>query len=318
MAAVNGTWKSNRPRTVPLLVAAALASALAGCASPVLDPAATPGPVVVAAPDGPVGDLLAEIYSGALRDAGIDATVSALPDATAALAALDAGEVTLVPGYTGRLLHRFVPDAVETDAEDVFDALARAVPGDATIADHAAAQDRALLLTAASETAVGDTGQVAALPDVLDRCGEFTLVYTPGFEAAGGLAALDRAGCIPRERASSAGTEAVAAASTGGVLAGLTTTDPALSRQTPPGVAALHDAPDRTDGDEVDEAPTPVFPAQNVVPVFRKESVTDTGLDALRVVAGELTTADLATMLERIGGGEDAAVVAGDWLSEHG
>lgn len=309
MTAVNGTWTPHRPRIVALL-AATFVTTVSGCASPVLDPAPTARSVVVAAPAGADGELLAGIYAGVLRAAGTDATVTARTDIVDALAALDAGDVTLVPGYTGRLLHRYVPDATETDAEDVFDALARALPGDAVIADHAAAQDRAIMLTPGSGETVTD------LAEVLSRCGEFTLVYTSGFEDAGGLDALDRAGCVPRASELSDGAGAAAAAADDGVLAGLTTTAPELSGQTPAAVVTLRDEPDRTEGEEADTQ-APVFPAQNVVPVFRKDVLTDTQLDALRTVAGELSTADLADMLARVGAGEDARSVADEWLSEH-
>ncbi|MEZ5150174.1 glycine betaine ABC transporter substrate-binding protein [Rhodococcus zopfii] len=299
-------------------ITAAVSTVLAGCASPVLDDAPRPSGVVVGAGAGTDGELLAHLYAGALRRTGIDVTVRDPGDRAGALAALDSAEVTLVPGYTGRLLRYFEPAAPQTDAEDVFTALGRALPTDLTVADYATAQDRAVLvLSDATSTALG----VTDIDAMAGRCAELTVAATAAFTESGGLDALASVGCVPAAVEQVGDAEAVRAARGRGALGALTTASPALVGAD---VVALADAPDRSPGEgETGEGETgedtraPVFPAQNVVPLFRRDVFGERQLDALSMIAGELTTADLAGMLGRVDAGEDSAAVADEWLGEH-
>jgi osmoprotectant transport system substrate-binding protein len=59
-------------------------------------------------------------------------------------------------------------------------------------------------------------------------------------------------------------------------------------------------------------------PAQNVLPVFRAGSLNDAQMLKLNVVAGELTSADLDTMTNRVEAGAKSADVAADWLGSRG
>ena len=52
--------------------------------------------------------LLAYVYTSALRAYGTAAHVEVVPDP---LTELDAGDITVVPGFTGRLLNTFAPGA---------------------------------------------------------------------------------------------------------------------------------------------------------------------------------------------------------------
>jgi len=310
----DGTVTTNSKRTTRsgrtlAATAAIAAAAVAGCASPVLDEAPGPSGVVVGTGTETDGELLAHLYAGALRRTGIDVTVRDTGD----LAALDSAEVTLVPGYTGRLLRRFDPSAPQTDAEDVFTALGRALPTDLTVADYASAQDRAVLvLSDATSAALGVTDVDA----ITGRCAELTVAATPAFAASGGLEALASAGCVPAAVEQVDDADAVRAAADRGALGALTTASPALVDA---GLVALADAPDRAPGEEAtaEDAQPPLFAAQNVVPLFRRDVFGERQLDALSVIAGELTTADLAEMRARVDGGEDSAAVADAWLGEH-
>jgi osmoprotectant transport system substrate-binding protein len=313
MTAVGIQWMRSR---LPIVVMAVAMSLSAGCASSVLDPAEVSGPVVVGARDGADAELLAHLYAGVLRTTGIDVQVhNDLGDRTAALAAFDTAGVTVIPDYTGLLLGHYDPGVISTDAEDVFEALARALPDELTIADYASAQNRAVLAVGTELASQQDGARVA---DFADRCADLTFVLTPEFEAAGGLDALTGIGCEPRsvERADS--TAAFAAAS-GDTVAGLTTLAPVFAEErSGSDVVTVPDAPDRAPMEEASaDAEAPVFVAQNVVPVFRKDVFAEPQLDALRTVAGELTTTDLADMLARIDGGDDLTEVADAWLAEH-
>ncbi|HET8992943.1 MAG TPA: glycine betaine ABC transporter substrate-binding protein [Rhodococcus sp. (in: high G+C Gram-positive bacteria)] len=313
MAAVK--IKRMRHRSLIAAVAAAM-SLSAGCASPVLDSAEVSGPVVVAARDGADGALLAHLYAGVLRTTGIEVQVrDGLADRNAALAALDTDDATVVPDYTGLLLRHYDPGVAATDAEDVFEALARALPDELTIADYASAQNRAVLAAGADLIATRDISRIS---DLAGHCTDLTFVLTPEFEAAGGLEALTELGCEPRsvERAPTAA--AFGATSDIDTVAGLTSLAPVLAESSGSGVVTVPDAPDRAPMEEASsDMESPVFVAQNVVPVFRKAVFGELQLDALRVIAGELTTSDLTDMITRVATGEDAAAVADDWLAEH-
>ena len=58
------------------------------------------------------------------------------------------------------------------------------------------------------------------------------------------------------------------------------------------------------------------YRAQNVVPLFRKGSLGETQTTALGVVAGDLTTADLADMVDQVRGGASPNAVAEEWLGQ--
>ncbi|QDC13869.1 ABC transporter substrate-binding protein [Rhodococcus ruber] len=288
---------------------------LTGCGPSVLDESADAATVVVGSGDDVASELLARIYAGALAGSGTRTELrTGLGDRAGYLAALDAAEVTLVPDYTGRLLRYFAPAAPDTDAEDVFEALARSLPDDLAITDYAAAQDRSMLLVSDATAERLGTTEVAG---ILGRCGELTVTVSGGFEVNDGLRDLAERGCVPGRVESGDDDVALYAATQGASAAALTTTS-VVARDTS-GVA-LEDAPDRAPGTDPEDATAtepPVFAAQNVVPVFREHVLGERQLEALSLVAGELTTADLAEMLGRIDGGEDSAVVAQAWLTEH-
>ncbi|MFX1758368.1 MULTISPECIES: glycine betaine ABC transporter substrate-binding protein [Rhodococcus] len=315
MAAVANESRPTRPVAATVLTACAVAAVLQGCASPVLDGAAPSATVIVGAGERPDEELLAHLYTGALRGSGIDVQVrSGVADPPAAL---DAAELTLIPGYTGRLLASYDPGSDSTDAEDVFEALARALPDELTISDYASAQDRAVLLADRERLAQWSVSRVA---DLVDRCPELTFALTEDFGSAGGLDALERAGCRPREVRRIEDAQSVAVASEPGTVVGTTTTSPALAEiDADSPVSTVPDAPDRAPQDDTkaDDAPAPVLPAQNVVPVFRKGTLDEAQLDALRTIAGELTTSDLTELRARLDAGEDPRSVAEEWLAEH-
>ena len=99
---------------------------LAGCA-----PSATPSsePIVIGSQAYYSNEIIAEAYALVLEDAGftVERTFS-LGQRDVYVPAIVAGEVDLFPEYTGNLLQFFVPTATETAADDVYAALATALP----------------------------------------------------------------------------------------------------------------------------------------------------------------------------------------------
>jgi glycine betaine/choline ABC-type transport system substrate-binding protein len=57
--------------------------------------------------------------------------------------------------------------------------------------------------------------------------------------------------------------------------------------------------------------------AENVVPLYRRNELSDHQLLAINEVAGVLDTAALAEMRRQLAGGADPQAVAGGWLAEH-
>ncbi|MDV7355852.1 ABC transporter substrate-binding protein [Rhodococcus oxybenzonivorans] len=262
----------------------------------------TSGEVVVGSGDTAESRVLAEIYAGALRSTGAPAsTEPGLGDRTAYLRRLDAGEVTLVPEFTGRLLRYYDPESTEKEQDEVFEALSQALPQGLSISDYAAAEDRsALAVSADTSTRMA----VTTLDELIPACSRSVAVLIPDFEA-GSLA--DLTGCtFAQTRAVPDGAAAVAelsvpAQTDGAVVAGVTTATPEVASSD---LVLLDD----------DE---PIFTAQNVVPLYRVGALGEPQIKALNVVAGELTTADLADMIGQVRGGADSADVARVWLDAH-
>jgi osmoprotectant transport system substrate-binding protein len=231
----------------------------------------TSGEVVVGSGDTAESRVLAEIYAGALRSTGAPAsTETGLGDRTSYLRRLDAGEVTLVPEFTGRLLRYYDPESTEREQDEVFEALSQALPQGLSISDYAAAEDRsALAVSADTSTRMA----VTTLDELIPACSRSSAVLTPDFEA-GSLA--DLTGCtFAQTRAVPDGAAAIAELSVpaqvdGAVVAGVTTATPEVASSD---LVLLDD----------DE---PIFTAQNVVPLYRVGALGEPQIKALNVVAG--------------------------------
>ncbi|TQC48567.1 ABC transporter substrate-binding protein [Rhodococcus sp. WS4] len=291
--------------TASALLLVAATSAACGGGDTTLDGSSgrATGEIVVGAGDGAETSILAEIYAGALRSTGAPVTTEeGLGGRTAYLGQLDAGNVTLVPELTGGLLRYYDPESTETEQDDVFEALSRALPQGLSISDYAAAEDRSAL--AVTSQANGQLN-LATLDDLVPVCARSTAALAPDFEAG---ALPDLSGCTfaqtrtVADDAAAVGALAVPESPDGAVeVAGVTTASPEVADAD---LVLLAD----------DEH---VFTAQNVVPLFRIGTLDEAQLKALSVVAGELTTADLADMIGQVRGGAGSADVARVWLDAH-
>ena len=113
---------------------------IAGCA-----PSAAPSsePIVIGSQAYYSNEIVAEAYALVLEDAGftVERTFS-LGQRDVYVPAIIAGEVDLFPEYTGNLLQFFVPTATETAADDVYAALATALPEGLTALAMSPASDQ--------------------------------------------------------------------------------------------------------------------------------------------------------------------------------
>ncbi|WP_072687450.1 ABC transporter substrate-binding protein [Rhodococcus marinonascens] len=261
-----------------------------------------PGDIIVGAGDTAESRILAEIYAGALRSTGTQvSTDPGLGDRTAYLGKLDAGDVTLVPEFTGGLLRHYDPASTETEQDDVFEALSKSLPQGLSVSDFASAEDRSVL---AITLGTSDRLTLATLDELVPWCSRSTVDLAPSFEAD---ALTDLSGCAfaqTRTVADDAAAIAELAApeSAEGVrVAGVTTASPDVAGAD---LVVLSDADH-------------VFTAQNVVPLYRTGSLGESQVKAMNVVAGELTTADLADMIGQVRGGADSVGVARVWREAH-
>ena len=277
-----------------------IAGLLGGCsAATSTGPAATP---VVGSGSSDLSRLLAQIYAGGLRSTGVDVEVKEdLGDRADYLAALDRGEVTMVPDLTGELLRTFDTLSAATEAEDVYTELNRSLPAGLSVGDYATAEDR-LAIAEASGSESGDetvteflgreertVGIVDGQVDPMDVLVEGTRSSTfTGASFTDVTPYADAQSAVDGLNAGEVDVLAIRTASFGPLAKDLTTLP---------------------DDDHV-------YPAQNVVPLYANGVLDESALRSFSVVAGELTTADLADMIGEVRNGVPSGEVAGRWLGE--
>jgi glycine betaine/choline ABC-type transport system substrate-binding protein len=237
--------------------------------------------------------LLADIYTGALRSYGFPARAEQAPDP---LTKLDAGAFVVVPGFTGQVLQRFQPGtAVRADAQ-VYKAMIGALPEGVAAGDYTtAAEDKpALAVTESTAKNWGGT-DLTAVPRHCDGLviGSITGASTPSVVGS----------CrLPAAREFPDDATLFAALRTRTIIAAWTTsTDPGV----PTDLVVL------TDGKQA------LVQAENVVPLYRRNELTDRQLLAVNEVAGVLDTAALVEMRRQVTAGADPQAVADGWLGEH-
>lgn len=242
----------------------------------------------------PQYQVLAHIYAAVVQATGIDTRVRESADP---VAELDTGIASVAPGFTGRVLRQFAPQQRPTgDEEAAYKAMIAALPAGVAAADYGTAEDRPALAVAASPGASSKptlaafvrhcdqllrSGQVGQGPVPVPRIGSCDTGAPRQFAGAGELfAALKR------------GEIAVAWTST-------------ASQNLPvDGVTVLDDGKNW-------------LPANNAVPLYRRNELTEPQVLSLNKVAGELTTGDLSTMTREVSGGGDPQRVVDTWLNDH-
>jgi glycine betaine/choline ABC-type transport system substrate-binding protein len=249
--------------------------------------------LVVGSRPGVESVLLADIYTGALRSYGFPARSEQAPDP---LTKLDSGAFVVVPGFTGRVLQRFQPGtAVRADAQ-VYKAMVGALPEGVAAGDYTtAAEDKpALAVTESTAKSWGGT-DLSAVPRHCDGLvvGSITGASTPS--AVGSCR-------LPASREFPDDATLFAALRTRTITAAWTTS-------TDPGVP--------TDLVVLSDGKHALVQAENVVPLYRRNELTDRQLLAVNEVAGVLDTAALVEMRRQVTAGADPQAVADGWLGEH-
>jgi glycine betaine/choline ABC-type transport system substrate-binding protein len=277
-------------RGAALLLSAALIGAFsAGCAA---EHHGAPELLVGSRPD-PESTLLAGIYVAALRSYGF----AARPEtSTEPMAKLDSGAFTVTPAFTGRVLQTLQPGAsVAADAK-VYKAMVAALPEGIAAGDYTtAAEDKpAIVVTGATAKAWGGSD----LSELPGHCDGLVIGRVSGARAPASVGSCR----LPLPREFPDGTAMLAALRSGELTAAWTTT---ANPDVPADLVMLADGKPA------------LIQAENVVPLYRRNALSDRQLLAINEVAGVLDTAALADMRRQVAGGADPQVVAGAWLAEH-
>ena len=249
--------------------------------------------LVVGSRPGVESVLLADIYTGALRSYGFPARSEQAPDP---LTKLDSGAFVVVPGFTGRVLQRFQPGtAVRADAQ-VYKAMVGALPEGVAAGDYTtAAEDKpALAVTESTAKSWGGTD----LSAVTRHCDGLVVGSITGASTPSAVGSCR----LPASREFPDDATLFAALRTRTITAAWTTS-------TDPGVP--------TDLVVLSDGKHALVQAENVVPLYRRNELTDRQLLAVNEVAGVLDTAALVEMRRQVTAGADPQAVADGWLGEH-
>lgn len=305
------------PRRAPLVLAtgAVLALGLTACgggSDPLSTSSATAGAgkggkaVTVGSADFPESKLLAEVYAGALKAKGIEVeTKLGIGSRETYIPALKDGSIDVIPEYTGGLDRYLNKDAKANDAAGILAELKGSLPANLEVLTPSTAEDKdAVVMTKAKAEELG----VTSIADLKGKSQDLTIggpaewesrsYGIPGLKTAYGL---DFKGF---RKLDAGGPLAVQGLKNGQVdLANIFTTDPAI----------------QVNDFVVLDDPKNFFPAQQVVPLAVKGTLSAEGKTALDAVAGKLDTEALTTMLKAVSvDHKKPETVAQDWLKSNG
>ena len=308
-----------RARIAALMVSLLAVSAVAaGCSSSASEPDRT---LVVGTGPGTAPAIAADIYAEVLRHEGATVRSGLVTGSYRQLLdGVDGGTVDLFGAFSGSLLSALAPGSTATSTDAVYDDLNRALPQGVSVGDPTTVVDQLQVVVAGSTASAAGVDELsecsrlpAGLPVVSDR--------TPD---EGTLAALATVGCRFGPFRKVADVAAVTAEVTSGRAVGLVSTlstagnDAALTVLADKKQVSADARAAPTATGAPDPSDQPAIRAQNLVPVFATAALDRDLIKAVNKVAGELTTADLAAMAQKVSTGEssDSSVVT-DWLSEH-
>jgi glycine betaine/choline ABC-type transport system substrate-binding protein len=253
---------------------------------------AGPPSIAVGATSEPESQLVAHLYAAALRFYGSPAHVVSIPDP---VTELDSGEVRVVPGFTGRLLERFDPDATARSDAQAYRALLSVLPEGVAAGDYTtSAEDKpALAVTERTADAWGGRDVAAAVRNCEKLMpGALSAAHTPSKVGA----------CtMPKPREFPDSATLFAALRAGQINVAWSTT---ATPNVPSELVVLSDK-------------TSLIRAENLVPLYRRNELNEPQVLALNEVAGVLDTGSLADMRRQVAEGKDPGLVPDAWLDAH-
>ena len=261
------------------------------------------GSVVVGGANFSESTLLAEIYAGALRAKGVDASTKLnIGSREIYLRALEDNSVQVFPEYTGALALYFDKSYTGTDPEEVYAHVKEVLPDTLTVLDKSVAEDNDSIVVT-KETATSKN--LRTIEDLKPIAGDLSLAAPPEFkERPQGIPGLEKTyGVTFGSFRPLTGQGIVQALKNGQVdAANIFTTDPAISANE---FVSLEDT-------------KKLFGSQNIVPLVRADRA-DEVKDALNAVSAKLTTEAIAQMLKQTDiDKKDPKAVAQEFLTANG
>ncbi|NHU85581.1 ABC transporter substrate-binding protein [Kocuria sp. JC486] len=302
----------SRRALLPAAVAGVLVLSACGSSDPLAEDdqsaGSDDGAVTVGSADFPESQIIAELYAGVLRDAGVEATTEpGIGAREAYVSAVEDGSIDLVPDYTGNLLLYVDSESKAASADEIMAELPDALPEGLTVLEPSEAENKdAMVVT--QDTA--DEYSLTSISDMASVCGELVIAGPPEFqERAYGLPGLEsKYNCVPEsfEPINDGGGSLTVDTLTRGDadVANIFTTTPAIEEQN---LVVLED-------------PENNFIAQQVIPLAAEDRLPEGSEDALNELSSKLTTEDLIELNQAVSG--DGAVspqqAAQKWLEENG
>ena len=296
----------NKGRLAIGAVAVGAALALSGCASG--DPLDTGSNAPSDSTTITVGsqayysnEIIAEIYSQALEDAGFKVERKFnIGQRDAYLPSLENGDIDLFPEYTGNLLQFYDAKTTATTSDDVYSALAGALPKGLTVLDQASATD---------QDSYNVTAKFAA-DNKLKSLADLANVTTP--LTLGGNAELEQRPYGP------AGLLTAYGATVGFSATGDTTVEDLLAGTV--NIANVYSADPRIQTEKLVtlDDPKGLFLASNVVPLVNAD-IADSIASVINAVQAKLTPKALVAMnVESTVDQQSSADIATKWLKDNG
>lgn len=247
-------------------------------------------------------EIIAEIYAQALENGGFEVSRDAFNSGQrdAYIPALESGEITLFPEYSGNLLQYFDPETEARTADEVYAALPDALPEGLSVLDQSTATDQDSYTVTA---AFAEENGLVEIGDLADAAGPITLGGPPELaERPYGPAGLEEVYGVTVEFSPTADTTFEALEANTIQVANIFTADPRI----------------QTGDLVVLEDPEGLFLASNVVPVVSGE-LPDGAAEILNEVSAALTPEGLVALnVQSTEDQESTPDIAAAWLSENG
>jgi len=276
-----------RVRRLALAIVALIAVVTAGCGGQIGPPS-----IAVGSTSDPESTLVAHLYAAALRFYGSPAHVRSAPDP---VGELDSGTVRVVPGFTGRLLERFEPDATARSDTQVYRAMVSALPEGVAAGDYTTSAEDKPTIAVIERTADAWGGR-----DVTAAVRSCAKVM-PGALAAAPPPSKVGSCTMPKPREYPDNATLFAALRAGQINAAWTTT---ATPNIPSELVVFSDK-------------IALIRAENLVPLYRRNELNEQQVLAVNEVAGVLDTGSLADMRRQVAEGKEPGLVADTWLDAH-
>jgi osmoprotectant transport system substrate-binding protein len=239
------------------------------------------GDIIIGASDVGESLLLAQIYAGALKNAGATNVTVRPPVGSreVVVKALQDKSLSVVPDYSGNLLRYFDKDTQATTPQDVYAQLRLKIPAGFEVLDQAPAEDKDLLVVGAQLASSG----VKTFSDLGKRCSQLVFGGPGQWSSRWKDKIKTLYGCEFKEirTTDTGGPVTVAALKSGDVqVADLFSTSSTIAAN---GFVPLVD--DKN-----------MFPAQNIVPLVAKGTLSAQEAAALNRVSAALTTDQLTRL----------------------